>query len=370
MSRRPKKLCMVIPTHWSFMMGGAEYQAKCLMEHLVSKGDLDLYYVAKFMDPDYRPRGYRLVRVGNPNGNGRYLHCLDGPDLYRTLARIDPDVIFQHHGCAYTGIAAFFARRRRRRMVWHVASDRDVTPRTGLPLPREVPDYIDKRLVEYGIRHADVVTVQTFRQGESLQRYYGRIPDGVVRNFHPVPEESPEKSEPVKVVWVANFKPLKQPEVFIRLARDLLHLGNRVEFVMAGAPASWDSQWQSMIEQEIQTVPNLKYVGLLSMDDVNVLLARSHLLVNTSQYEGFPNTFIQAWMREVPVVSLQVDPDGILTEAGVGCCAGSYERMVSAVRDLIADPSRRREMGRRARNYAAREFSEANMNTLIRFLCG
>ena len=56
---------------------------------------------------------------------------------------------------------------------------------------------------------------------------------------------------------------------------------------------------------------------------MNRLLARSHIFVNTSTHEGFPNTFIQSWLREVVVVSLQVDPDQVLERQQVGIAAGS-----------------------------------------------
>ena len=65
------------------------------------------------------------------------------------------------------------------------------------------------------------------------------------------------------------------------------------------------------------------------------MLARAHLFVNTSLFEGFANTFIQASMREAPVVSLHVNPDGVFDEGTVGVCAGSEERLVESVRTLV-----------------------------------
>jgi hypothetical protein len=47
----------------------------------------------------------------------------------------------------------------------------------------------------------------------------------------------------------------------------------------------------------ILPVQNLEYVGPVSLEEVNVWLARSSIFVNTSlPRQGFPNTFIQAWL--------------------------------------------------------------------------
>jgi glycosyltransferase involved in cell wall biosynthesis len=47
----------------------------------------------------------------------------------------------------------------------------------------------------------------------------------------------------------------------------------------------------------IQSVTNVDYLGARRQREVNELLARAHVLVNTSITEGYPNTFIQAWQR-------------------------------------------------------------------------
>jgi hypothetical protein len=63
---------------------------------------------------------------------------------------------------------------------------------------------------------------------------------------------------------------------------------------------------------QIRRMENLDLLGEVPLEEVNAQLAAGHLFVNTSKTEGFPNTFIQAWMRRVPTLSLDVDPDGIL----------------------------------------------------------
>jgi glycosyltransferase involved in cell wall biosynthesis len=106
------------------------------------------------------------------------------------------------------------------------------------------------------------------------------------------------------------------------------------------------------------------YLGEKSQKEVNEFLARAHVFVNTSLHEGFPNTFIQAWMREVPVVSLHVDPDEVLGRERIGIHAGSEEELRDAVRMLVVDPHRRAEYAVRAREYARRRHSLANAELL------
>jgi glycosyltransferase involved in cell wall biosynthesis len=51
---------------------------------------------------------------------------------------------------------------------------------------------------------------------------------------------------------------------------------------------------------------------------VDELFRSTRCLLNTSDAEGFPNTYLQAASHGIPIVSLRVDPDGILTRHGCG----------------------------------------------------
>jgi hypothetical protein len=51
------------------------------------------------------------------------------------------------------------------------------------------------------------------------------------------------------------------------------------------------------------------------------------VFVNTSDYEGFPNTFVQAATGGCGILSLRVNPDGFLDRFGCGASAGGdWER--------------------------------------------
>lgn len=345
-------------------MGGSQYQAKILIENLLPLDRFEIYYLARLVKPDFKPEGYSIINISQPRWYHRYGYFLDSSKLLRILKDIKPDVIYQQVGCAYTGVAAYYAKYSGCKMVWRVTSDKSVQRINKISVREYFPDrYIERKLLEYGIRNTKTIVVQTELQADLLKRNYHINSVELVKNFHPKPAETIKKEKPYKVLWVANFKRLKQPEVFIRLARDLADI-KTARFIMIGAPAG--GQWQQALEAQIAGTDNLAYLGVQPQQSVNQLLAESHILVNTSQYEGFSNTFIQAWMRKVPVVSLSVNPDDLLSDGNLGFCAGgSYQALKTQVMNLLNNPEQMEKIGSYAQAFAYDHYAENNIQRLI-----
>ena len=363
-----KRLCIVAPAHWTVLMGGAQYQIACLLDELLALKRYDIYYVARRVKPNFQPDGYRIVALARHGSVPRLGYLVDAMPLYRALHDIQPDVIYQRVACGYTGIAAHYARRNGARLIWHISSDADVNPQRLRAGTNAIRRHLDKWSIEYGIRHAHHIVAQTETQAQSLERNYRRTADAVIPNFHPAPREVITKTGPLSVVWVANLKPLKRPEVFVRLAAQLRDVKG-ARFVMVGAqPTHPHGGWSERLMRSIRATPHIEYLGELTQDEVNKLLARAHVLVNTSQYEGFPNTFIQAWMREVPVVSLNIDPDGVLEREAVGFHARTEERLLQVVRKLLTDPALRAEYAQRAHRHAMLRHSMSNAHLLAQLI--
>lgn len=360
------KLCILVPAHWTAQMGGSEYQAKVLIDYLLAHYDVDIAYLTTDADPKFTPEGYRIVRFSDRRGVRRYGSFFDVVRLYRTLARERPDIILQYVGSAHLGIAALYAQYHRCKLIWRVTNNPSVEPETASWW--QPHRWLERLFLSFGVRNATLVLAQTQYQRARVTEAFPRTPVQVLANFHPTPPDCGRNGAVVKqVAWVANLKPLKNPGAFVRLARRFAHRLD-VRFVMAGN-ATDEPNWTKRQLAEIAATSNLEYRGALSQRDVNALLEHTDLLVNTSDHEGFSNTFIQAWMRRVPVVSLRVDPDQLLSRGGLGAVTtGDEETLYERVAELLADPDRCAAIGARARRYALEHYAEGNIDTLARLL--
>ena len=363
-----KRLVIMLPGHYSNIIGGSQYQAKCILEELAKKNRYELYYLTRDSDPDYRPRHYRLITYDFPGKRkqGLHRHFFEMLMLPKLLQRIKPDIIYQRVGSAQTGIAAHYALKNHCKMIWHIAAEGDLD-RSRIRLSRLIVyRIIERKLLHYGILHASGIIAQTDDQKKTLERKFGRLPSAVIPNLHPAPEEIIKKEDPIKVLWVANFKAVKQPEIFIRLASELRMLSN-VQFIMVGAIQGAE-RLQQRYRKMIAQTDALSYLGPKTQSEVNSLMAQAHIFVNTSLMEGFPNTFIQAWMRQMPVVSLNVDPDGSIAQRQLGFVSGSFEKMKRDVALLVENAALRNEIGKSARIFATKNFSTRNVEKLIQII--
>ena len=337
-----------------------------MVSALVDDSSNEVFFLSRLTNPQYQPRKYTVVQVASHWSIARHRRICDIPTIIGALREIRPDVIYQRVGGAYTGAAARYANRAGCRMVWHIASDNDVLPYRECRNRGGDMVWLEKRILEYGIMRSNRIVAQTKTQARLLSDNYGREATAVIPNFHPPTEEIIDKSGEKKVVWIANIKRLKQPELFLKLAEDLSDIES-ARFIMIGAQSA-DVSWRRTIGNMTARLDNLDYMGRRTQEEVNAVLADAHLLVNTSLYEGFSNTFVQAWMRRVPVVSLYVNPDRVFDSGLLGVHSGSYEALRDDVRVLLEQPRKLEQMGRYACQYAIENHSERNIERLIEVL--
>ena len=355
-----KTICFILPDCLQEHVGGAELQVAYLAEACKEFFNVAYIYLSE------RPRTYEADGV-------RYLAIprrSSGATRYRQIGELlqsmRPSVVYQRVLHPLTGLTGTACRRMGIPFVWACSRDDDVefhvsrrnalrnrtvwTRAAGFPVGAFY-DLLAKRSVE----KASLVITQTETQQRRLRERWG-IPSVVIRNSVPLrrtQRDGATRKERICVGWVANIKPLKQVDIFMRLAETLKK--EQCTFEIVGFD-------QGGLMKDFHETPNLKYLGGLPVEQIEDYFCRIDILVNTSLYEGFSNTFLQAWSHWVPVVSLNSDPDGIISRFGLGCHSRSFQQLVEDVRTLVRSPAERSAMGERGKKYIA-EFHNRERNT-------
>lgn len=341
-SRRPvrPRLCFVnlgaypalVPGLEDRLVGGEEVQHSLLARMFAAEGyDVSLV-TADFGQSDaQRVDGLRVFRSFDPEAGIpilRFVHPRwTGVDA--ALRRADADLYYVSCAGALVGWVAWFARRRRRRMVFRVASDTDCDPARLL-----IRYARDRWLYNYGLRGADAVLAQTDHQVGLLRANYGIGADVVPMALEIPDTVTLSRERDIDVLWIANMRALKRPELFLQAARSL----PRYRFHMVGGSVQGHSSVFEQIQTLAASVPNLTLHGRLGVQATLGLVGRARLFVSTSLIEGFPNTFLQAWAREVPTVSF-FDPDGLVERHGLGRHVSSIDEMTAQIETLLRDPA-------------------------------
>jgi glycosyltransferase involved in cell wall biosynthesis len=237
------------------------------------------------------------------------------------------------------GLAAISARLRRQRFVYQSASFLD------FDFSRRWLRRRDLALYRLGLRLATDIVVQTEEQARACQAVVGRVPQ-VVRS---IAEPAPERRLPGSTfLWPGRVDANKRPLEFVELARALPDCS----FTMVAVPSPAAPRLMDDVRSAAANVENLKLLGPIPRGEVVKLAERAVAVVNTSEWEGLPNTFLEGWARGVPALALAHDPDGVIVRYGLGeFAAGSHERLVEAARRLWDEREDSHELATRCRDY-------------------
>jgi glycosyltransferase involved in cell wall biosynthesis len=313
------------------MVGGAEVQYHLLAHHLAAEFDVHVVTLAPAPPDDLVvPPGFTLHLVSpahdDPSRNRVAVFVGRSRSFWRAFKAADAQVYLERGAGFATFLTWLYARLHRRRFVYHWASDADLKGLFMKEFPGIRPFY---RLAR---RHADAQVCQTEAQLAMLSPRERRratiIPNSLDTRIAWRPADGPE------VLWVGTIKgETKRPDLFLDLAAALPHRRFRMVGEVRGGAG-----FQEAFKARAATLPNVTVTGFVPRAQLPGQYRHGRVLVNVSDHEGFPNTFLEACACGVPVVSLNVDPNGILARQGVGTfLAGDKAGLAPAVERLFQD---------------------------------
>lgn len=294
--------------------GGAEIQQALIAKLLARHGYRVSVLTRDFGQPEYMQQDgvhiYKLPSIGQRGLKGLRWLMPRLTDIYHQLSKILPDVVYIRTATAYAAPAAWYCQQYRRRFVFAGASDTDFGAQRERHVSRR-----DWLLYQWGLKRAALVLAQNAHQSKDYMKVHGRVAR-LCPNFLIDPAAGPANFAG-PVIWVGTIRALKRPELFIDLARQ--HPQRRFLLVGGKEVASGAAELFEQIKSKASSVPNLEMLGYIPPQEVGKIFDGASALINTSTHEGFPNTFLQAWIRGVPSLSF-VNPEIRPGEGGTLAC--------------------------------------------------
>lgn len=192
-------------------------------------------------------------------------------------------------------------------------------------------------LFEWGVKQCDHRYAMTehqralfARRGWTCEMYRNLI---LPRAFEPAGAKT------VDFLWVSRCQPVKRPHIFL----DLVEAMPASSFEMV-CPREDVGLWES-VAKRAASLPNLRFIEKVPYHEIQSHYDAARVFVNTSEWEGWPNSFIQAGLGRTALLSLAVNPDGIFERFGLGCYAGGdFGRLAADAGRMLADAAALEDM--------------------------
>jgi glycosyltransferase involved in cell wall biosynthesis len=215
-----------------------------------------------------------------------------------------------------------------------IAADSDLAPEYR-PNEFGINDYNTPNwIAHYALENADHIFVQTDSQVRALESRFGRRGE-LIRNPVDISATDPSRwlvrTSRDLILWIGRSDTFhKQPLLLLELAKRCPDL----PFLMILNKTHTDVYDKVLAERPA----NLTVIERVPHNEIWDYYRRARVFVSTSAYEGFPNTFLQCAVAGVPVTSLSVDPEGILSRHGCGLLAnGSLDKLENDIRTLWSE---------------------------------
>lgn len=318
--------------------GGGELQLALLAKALARGGNEVVVIDYKTPEDFITADGIKVFRIKGWNDGIKVIRTFTHRliRLYKSLKDQKADIYYCRIRDFRHIIAFWAARKVKARFVLGLASDLDamnfwmrlkynhLVSESGLWALSN--GFLIEIVYPFLLRKADLVLAQHEGQKNILSKK--NINSLVFPNLFDLPEvpfvSSQAKKDFVYVGWLDKRKGFT---TFF----EIIKKSSGHTFKVIGPPSD---KTGVLYFEKLKSFPNVTLLGKLSHPETLCHIAHSKALISTSAMEGFPNIFIEAWACGIPVLSLFVDPGGIIEKEELGDVThGNVEQLLMAMKD-------------------------------------
>ena len=315
------------------VFGGAEIDAYNLARNLEKSGKYDITFYVGDYGQEYEEK-YGEIKVRKFKYMNLSAYKGFAAKLRRQLSiiaevfRFDCDVCFIEAYNEMLGwVALIPGNLKGSKTIFRLAHDLDTDPEDA-----KKRGFLFNNLYRYGIGKAGAIISQTEIQKKLLLDRFG-LDSRIIKNAFFINDKiDPEDKK--FILWVARAQNWKRPRLFLQLVERLPE--ENFMMIMPG-----ENELQEEIRKEAARYPNLKFIDYVPFAQVQQYYNAAKLFVNTSEYEGFPNAFVQACLGRTPILSFNVNPDAFIETNGLGFfCNNDLEQAVRFIREYTQEQMR------------------------------
>ncbi|MEO8206386.1 MAG: glycosyltransferase family 4 protein [Chthoniobacterales bacterium] len=318
---------LVLDPESTKVSGGAELQIALLAHSLAQRSHEVVVVGGDIGQVDGRVLQGVKTRTGGKFHTCNPLDSLSAlPRIFRILKEERPDYVFLLGWTAWLFVLLLLKKFFGYKLGFICGLDTEVSGEFRKANP------FRGALFEYGVRHSDLRYAMTEDQRSMFHKNGQDC--GFYRNLI-LPRAFPrDEKKSVDLLWVARCQPIKRPHVFLDLVESMPEV--TCEMI---CPCEDQDLWESVRDRAAK-LSNVTFHNGVPYHEVQTHYDAARVFINTSEFEGWPNSFIQSGLGYTAIASLSVNPDHLLETYRAG---GFANHQVDALKkiavDLLRDPA-------------------------------
>lgn len=321
--------------------GGAEVDLYLLAKEFANMVDYEVeFIVGDYGQPDIELIDNIIVKklkYMNLNMYNKFIHkILRRFYFIKVLLRSKANIFFSEGASEILGYIIIIGKLlSRKKVIFRTASDKDCDG--GHASKKTFKGFMYKN----SIRFADVIIAQNHRQ-KKIWKSVMNLDSLVIKNGMAIPQNIAYNNKHF-ILWAARSVELKRPDLFLKMAKALPE--HNFVMILFGK-----NELSKRIKIKSKSINNLTIIDYVPFFNIQAYYDQALCFVNTSEYEGFPNSFLQALIGHTPLLSLKVNPDNFITKYNLGtCCNQNINKGIEFIKYLTRE--KLNLYGKNARDY-------------------
>jgi glycosyltransferase involved in cell wall biosynthesis len=325
--KKKKKICFIQSFSYTFFNpeyktghGGSERQMYFLAKEIAKDSNYDVtFLVGDFgQEKEEEYDGIKVIKSFRTEYSNNLLYkVLYSFKYFLLLKKVNADIYITSSANTVVALVTLFSRIFGKKNIHRTAHQIDVDG------TYEKKNGILGKFYGYGIQKATAIITQNEDHQKLLMENYNKEAY-LFKNVYQIQPLEVDKEVKKNIFWASRSEKWKNPHIFL----DIVERYSEYSFVM-GLIKSHDDDFYKEIVNRAKLLKNLTLYTPVPHDKMQDIFKESKIFINTSDFEGFPNTFIEAGMNGTPIFSLSVNPDDMFGKYSCGFYADGDPSVLS-----------------------------------------